>query len=127
MRIAAFFTCRSNFTHLVRYRKHTSHQLITHGVYSFFRHPSYTGYFYFAVSSQLFLGNWISSVAFFIVLVKFFNERIDDEEFMLASFFEKYLYYKKRTHVLIPFVKTPDSQDIMKFLIKKARPSRVCD
>ncbi len=46
---------------------------------------------------------------------------------MLASFFEKYLYYKKKTHVLIPFVKSPDSQDIMKFIIKSARPDCVYD
>ncbi len=44
---------------------------------------------------------------------------------MLASFFEKYLYYKKKTHVLIPFVKSPDSQDIMKSIIKNARPDSV--
>lgn len=46
---------------------------------------------------------------------------------MLARFFEKYLYYKKKTHVLIPFVKSPDSQDIMKFIIKSARPDSVYD
>ena len=46
---------------------------------------------------------------------------------MLASFFEKYLFYKKKTHVLIPFVKSPDSQDIMKYLIRRAGPSTVYD
>ena len=71
--MAAFFTAKSNFTHLVRYRKHAKHELVTHGVYSFLRHPSYTGYFYFAVAGQIFLGNWISAIGFFIVLSKFFN------------------------------------------------------
>ena len=79
LRITAFFTAKNNFTHLVRYRKDPRHQLITHGVYSFFRHPAYTGYFYFSVASQLFLGNWTSAVGFFITLVKFFNDRISDE------------------------------------------------
>ncbi len=46
---------------------------------------------------------------------------------MLASFFEKYLFYKKKTHILIPFVKSPDSQDIMKFLIRKAKTSSAYD
>jgi len=46
---------------------------------------------------------------------------------MLASFFEKYLYYKKTTYILIPFVKSPDSQDIMKYLIKKSKGNSVYD
>lgn len=80
LRIAAFFTCKTNFTHVVKFRKERSHQLITHGIYSFFRHPSYTGYFYFSVFSQIFLGNILSSVLFFAALAKFFNDRIDFEE-----------------------------------------------
>ena len=40
---------------------------------------------------------------------------------MLASFFEKYLFYKRKTYILIPFVKSPDSQDILKYLIRKAK------
>ena len=78
LRVAAFFTAKNNFTHLVRYKKNPKHQLITHGVYSIFRHPSYTGYFYFCVFSQIFLANWISAIGFFIVLSKFFNERIEE-------------------------------------------------
>jgi protein-S-isoprenylcysteine O-methyltransferase len=76
LRIAAFFTCRKNFTHLVRYRKVPGHELVTNGIYSIFRHPSYTGYFYFSVGGQIFLGNVLSSVLFAIVLIKFFRDRI---------------------------------------------------
>ncbi len=53
-------------------------------------------------------------MAFFFVLIRFFTERIYEEEKMLAKFFEKYIYYKKKTHILIPFVKSPDSQDLLK-------------
>lgn len=77
LRIAAFFTCKSNFTHIVRFKKIKAHTLVTNGVYSFFRHPSYTGYFYFAVGGQLLIGNFISAVFFFVTLSKFFNERIE--------------------------------------------------
>lgn len=73
LRIAAFFTCKSNFTHIIRYRKSKAHTLITNGVYSFFRHPSYTGYFYFAIGGQLMLGNFISAVAFVAALSNFFH------------------------------------------------------
>jgi len=77
-RVTAFFTCRKNFTHLVRYRKVAGHELVTNGIYSIFRHPSYTGYFYFSVGGQIFLGNAVSSVLFTIVLIKFFKDRIWD-------------------------------------------------
>jgi protein-S-isoprenylcysteine O-methyltransferase len=78
LRIIAFFTCKSNFTHLVSYRKSKSHELVTEGVYSVFRHPAYTGYFYFSVFGQIFLGNILSSILFAITLNKFFTDRIHD-------------------------------------------------
>ncbi len=79
LRVAAFFTCRHNFTHLVRYRKVPDHKLVTNGVYSIFRHPSYTGYFYFSIGGQILLGNIVSFFSFAYVLSKFFKDRIYDE------------------------------------------------
>ena len=51
LRLMAFATARSNFHHLIRYRREQGHQLVTHGVYSFERHPGYMGYFYFSIAS----------------------------------------------------------------------------
>lgn len=76
LRIAAFFTCKSNFTHLVRYSKVKGHQLVTNGVYSFFRHPSYTGYFYFVIGGQIFVGNFLSAALSAVTLYRFFKDRI---------------------------------------------------
>ena len=76
LRIAAFFTCKSNFTHLVSFRKDKQHTLVTNGIYSFFRHPAYTGYFYYCVFSMMFLGNFATMVAFIFTLIAFFNQRI---------------------------------------------------
>jgi protein-S-isoprenylcysteine O-methyltransferase len=72
-RIIAFFTCKHNFTHLISYRKIQGHVLITNGIYSFLRHPAYTGYFYFATFSQIFIGNFVSFILFFCFLIKFFD------------------------------------------------------
>jgi uncharacterized membrane protein len=44
--------------------------------YRFSRHPSYTGFFYWAVATQVLLGNVISVVGFVYVLAKFFEARI---------------------------------------------------
>jgi protein-S-isoprenylcysteine O-methyltransferase len=93
---------------LVSLRKQQKHNLITNGIYSFFRHPGYTGYFYYCIFAQIFLGNILSFFAFFVVLIRFFSERIEFEEEALIKFFPEYLAYKKRTYILIPFVKDPD-------------------
>ena len=107
LRVVAFFTCRSNFTHIVSFNKAQKHTLVTNGVYSFFRHPAYTGYFYYCVFSQLFLGNFISMLGFIFTLIHFFTRRIEFEEEALIRFFKEYPDYKKRTRIMIPFVKDP--------------------
>lgn len=107
LRITAFFTCKSNFTHIVKDKIDRKHQLITNGIYAWLRHPSYTGYFYFSVFGQIFIGNVVSSIAFFFVLSRFFNDRIYGEERSLLEAFPEYLQYKQKTFILIPFVKDP--------------------
>ena len=76
MRIVAFFTAKSNFTHLIAYKKKSSHELVTHGIYSIFRHPSYTGFFYYTVGIMILIGNFISAFLFGLALSFFFENRI---------------------------------------------------
>lgn len=76
LRILAFFTARSNFTHLVSYKKKKGHVLVTHGIYAFFRHPSYTGFYYYAIFSMIMIGNFVSAILFACMLSVFFNARI---------------------------------------------------
>jgi protein-S-isoprenylcysteine O-methyltransferase len=68
-----------SFSHIVKVVKHDDHVLITDGVYRFFRHPSYVGFFYWALATQLLLGNVASTVAFALVLGRFFHDRIIGE------------------------------------------------
>lgn len=49
LRLLAFVTARKNFTHKIAKKKLPSHRLVRHGVYGVFRHPAYTGWFYWAV------------------------------------------------------------------------------
>ncbi|VVC45667.1 Hypothetical protein CINCED_3A015029 [Cinara cedri] len=53
LRKAAIWTARDNFTHLVQQEKAQTHALVTHGVYSWFRHPSYVGWFYWCIGTQV--------------------------------------------------------------------------
>jgi protein-S-isoprenylcysteine O-methyltransferase len=68
-----------NFTHRIQYRLREEHELVTHGVYSWLRHPSYFGFFWWGLGTQLVLGNVVCSVGYAVVLWKFFSDRIKSE------------------------------------------------
>ncbi|KAI8854635.1 Isoprenylcysteine carboxyl methyltransferase family-domain-containing protein, partial [Chytridium lagenaria] len=105
LRSSAMITAGANFTHIVADRQEQSHRLVIHGVYKFFRHPSYTGFFYWAIGLQLMMGNPIAAVGYMIALYKFFSNRITYEERTLVSFFgDDYVAYKKNTKTYIPFI-----------------------
>lgn len=53
LRKAAMLTAGSNFNHIVQNEKAQSHVLVTSGVYSYFRHPSYVGWFYWSIGTQV--------------------------------------------------------------------------
>ena len=84
-----------------------SHKLVTSGVYSVLRHPSYFGWFYWSVGTQLLLCNPLSTVAYTIASWSFFNQRIPVEEALLVTFYkEEYVHYMRRTVIGIPFIQT---------------------
>ena len=47
------FTAGSNFNHVVQNEKSETHTLVTSGVYAWFRHPSYVGWFYWSIGTQV--------------------------------------------------------------------------
>ncbi|XP_026691020.2 protein-S-isoprenylcysteine O-methyltransferase-like isoform X2 [Ciona intestinalis] len=103
--ILLYFFPGKSFTHLVQYYKRDSHKLIVNGVYSLFRHPSYTGWFCWSVSTQVLLLNPICLIGYTVATWKFFQERIYYEEITLLNFFgQQYLDYKKKVPSGIPFV-----------------------
>ncbi|XP_027095781.1 probable protein-S-isoprenylcysteine O-methyltransferase isoform X2 [Coffea arabica] len=94
------------FTHLIKHYHQENHKLVTHGVYQFVRHPGYSGFFIWAVGTQFMLCNPLSTVAFAIVVWRFFALRIPYEEFYLRQFFgSEYEDYARRVPSGIPFVK----------------------
>ena len=99
-------TAGSNFSHVVRHTKASSHQLVTTGIYSVLRHPSYFGYFWWAIGTQLMCGNVVCLLGYAFVLFRFFDRRIKGEEELLVKFFGvEYLTYRGRTWVGIPGIK----------------------
>ena len=117
-RIAALFTGKTNFTHLVQFSKKKNHVLVKHGIYSLSRHPSYFGFYCWSVGIEIMCVNPICIVSFTLILFKFFKNRILGEEKLLIEFFGmEYIKYKSEVGILIPFVHLP-KKSIVKNLKK---------
>ncbi|KAF7331888.1 Protein-S-isoprenylcysteine O-methyltransferase [Mycena kentingensis (nom. inval.)] len=105
LRSTAMIHASTNFSHAVAFKKRDAHVLVTDGVYAWLRHPSYTGFFYWALGTQLVLQNRVAFVLYAILLWRFFYYRIRAEERALVAFFgDAYVQYRGRVGTLIPFV-----------------------
>ncbi len=71
----------SNFNHLVQSTKKQGHELVTDGIYAWLRHPSYFGFWWWGLGTQVVLGNWVCLVGYAVVLWRFFSGRIVSELF----------------------------------------------
>ncbi|GJE84176.1 ICMT-domain-containing protein [Phanerochaete sordida] len=106
LRSGAMIHAATNFSHQVAFRKAESHQLVTDGIYAWSRHPSYAGFFYWALGTQLVLQNSVSFVVYLAILWRFFNLRTKYEEQALVRFFgQDYVRYRERVGTLIPFIR----------------------
>lgn len=76
VRSIAMVQAGANFNHIVQRRKANEHQLVTSGAYRFLRHPSYFGFFWWGLGTQLVLGNVLCFVGYAFVLWRFFSRRI---------------------------------------------------
>lgn len=105
VRSVAMVQAGPSFNHLVQRQRSSAHVLVTSGIYGKFRHPSYFGFFWWALGTQMAMGNVISFVAYAAVLWKFFSSRIKHEEEFLVKFFgQEYVDYRRRVGTKIPFV-----------------------
>ncbi|KAK2578009.1 hypothetical protein KPH14_008437 [Odynerus spinipes] len=100
LRKSAMFTAKHNFNHIVQSAKSKNHELVTHGVYGLCRHPSYVGWFYWSIGTQLILQNPFCLLAYTVTSWKFFHDRVLIEEITLLNFFgEAYIEYQKKVFV----------------------------
>lgn len=105
IRTLAMVQCGESFNHIVQSTRKRSHFLVTHGVYAVARHPSYLGFFWWSLGSQLVLGNPICFVGYAVVVWRFFASRIPHEEkFLLGFFGEEYIEYRRRVRTWLPFI-----------------------
>ncbi|CAK9818269.1 Protein-S-isoprenylcysteine O-methyltransferase [Anthophora quadrimaculata] len=105
LRKLAMFTAKHNFNHVVQSEKRDNHELVTHGVYKLCRHPSYVGWFYWSIGTQLILQNPFCLLAYTVASWKFFYDRVLIEEITLLNFFgQDYVEYQKEVDTGLPFI-----------------------
>ncbi|GMY37479.1 protein-S-isoprenylcysteine O-methyltransferase A isoform X1 [Fagus crenata] len=105
IRKTAIITAGQSFTHHIRISQEEHHKLITHGIYRCVRHPGYCGFFIWSVGTQIMLCNPISTIAFAIVVWRFFAQRIPYEEYFLGQFFgPQFEEYALRVTSGVPFI-----------------------
>ncbi|KIM29520.1 hypothetical protein M408DRAFT_8173 [Serendipita vermifera MAFF 305830] len=106
LRSIAMIHASKNFSHMVAYKRLHGHELVTDGIYSWSRHPSYVGFFYWGLGTQIALQNPISFIGYFIVMLRFFQKRIFYEEKALIRFFgTAYQEYKAKVPTRIPLIR----------------------
>lgn len=89
----------------VQFEQQADHKLVTSGIYKLFRHPSYVGWFYWSLGTQVILANPVCFIFYIIASWLFFKERIYMEEIALLNFFgDEYLKYQTTTPTGLPFI-----------------------
>lgn len=110
IRTVAMITAGQSFNHLIQTSKKENHTLVTHGIYGIFRHPSYVGFYYWSIGTQILLGNAVHAIFFSAVSWNFFQRRIPYEEESLCVLFpDEYPAYVAQTWMGIPFIRSPVS------------------
>ncbi|MBN1940907.1 MAG: isoprenylcysteine carboxylmethyltransferase family protein [Candidatus Diapherotrites archaeon] len=79
------------------------HALVTSGIYTHVRHPSYAGSFLLFLGFALIANSAIAIALFLIVMVPWLAWRINNEEkFLEKKFGREFVEYKKNSKLLIP-------------------------
>jgi protein-S-isoprenylcysteine O-methyltransferase len=105
IRSMAMKTCGESFNHFIQTAKKDNHILVTNGIYKILRHPSYVGFFYYSIGTQVILHNYICTLLFALAGWSFFSRRIPYEERSLIHLFgDAYLEYANGTYMGIPFI-----------------------
>ena len=105
VRSLAMWTCGEHFSHQIMEQRKDGHRLVTSGIYSVLRHPSYFGWFYWSIGTQVLLCNPICVVLYTVASWQFFNSRIPYEEECLVRFYRQvYVDYARSTWIGIPLV-----------------------
>jgi protein-S-isoprenylcysteine O-methyltransferase Ste14 len=81
------------------------HELITHGIYGYIRHPMYASQWLWVFAQPLLLQNWIAGFINLLVFIPFYLLRVRaEEQLMLEQFGDQYRSYMQKVGAIIPKV-----------------------
>lgn len=100
MGYSVFRSIGRNITDTVQTR--AQHELITHGIYRFIRHPLYTTGFLLFFGLGLFAGLMPVLFLSVVVLITLYVRTFTEEQFLIAQFGERYVQYRTRTGKFFP-------------------------
>jgi protein-S-isoprenylcysteine O-methyltransferase Ste14 len=88
------------------------HQLVSHGVYQFVRHPMYASIWLWAIAQGLLLQNWFAGWSVVPAFAAMYFLRTPREEQLMCELFgEEYREYMRRTGRLFPRIWTKNSAE----------------
>ncbi len=101
IREAAVLTLGGGFT--VRVETKKGRRLTTHGLYSYLRHPSYTGSILTLIGLPLAIGSWAGALAAAVISFGMYSYRIKvEEEALHERYGKEYEEYSKKSWRLFP-------------------------
>jgi protein-S-isoprenylcysteine O-methyltransferase Ste14 len=80
------------------------HELVTAGPYRWVRHPIYTGLLAAFAGSAIARGEWRGVLAVAIAFAALWRKLVLEERWMIETFGDAYLEYRRNVRALIPFV-----------------------
>ena len=80
------------------------HQLITHGIYHFIRHPIYLGNIMVFIGISVFTSSFYGLLIMSALIPIFLNRIRMEERLLIEEFGDAYRAYKQATRKLLPFI-----------------------
>lgn len=93
---------KSNFSHYLRHEKDPEHKLVTSGMYSLDRHPSYVAFSMMAICCSILMKNLLMVAIGMPFMLRTYRLRIAEEEAALIKIFgEEYKTYMRKVGSII--------------------------
>ena len=100
--VVAQVTLRRSYSSTLVIRE--DHQLITHGVYRFVRHPIYLGVIMVSIGVPVYVSSLYGLLTMSPLIPLFLNRIRIEERLLTEAFGDAYRTYRKATSKLIPFI-----------------------